>query len=226
MGALILSPRLEKVADFVTGKTVADIGTDHGKLLIYLAQKGRLENGIGSDVAKGPADACKKNVQTFGLTDTIEIRVGDGLKTLAPADAETVVIAGMGGELIAKILGACPDVVRSVKEFILQPMTNSDKLLKALPKLGIKVTDGALVQEGDKLYRIYKCEQGAEKLSDFETVICPAFKGEPLLKTLIEKEKTKAEKKLLGLQSGKADSKAECEKLRALIKELNDYEVK
>ena len=226
MGALILSPRLEKVADFITYKTVADIGTDHGKLLIYLAQKKNLQKGIGSDVAKGPADACRKNVQAFGLTDTIEIRVGDGLKTLMPTDAETVVVAGMGGELIAKILAACPDVVRSVKEFVLQPMTNSDKLLKALPELGIKVTDGALVQEGDKLYRIYKCEQGVSNLSDFETIICPAFKGEPLLEMLIEKEKTKAQKKLLGMQSGKADAEAECEKLRTLIKELDSYEIK
>ncbi|MBR3941884.1 MAG: SAM-dependent methyltransferase [Clostridia bacterium] len=226
MRAMMLTPRLEKVAGFVTGKTVADIGTDHGKLLIFLAQKGKMQKGIGSDVAKGPASACANNVAMHNLSDVIEIRVGDGLKTLVPGEVETVAIAGMGGELIAKILAECPDVVRSVKEFILQPMTNSDKLLKVLHKLGIKVMDGALVQEGDKLYRIYKCEQGAEKLSDFETVICPAFKGEPLLKTLIEREKTKAEKKLLGLQSGKADSEAECEKLRALIKELNDYEVK
>ena len=113
-----------------------------------------------------------------------------------------------------------------MKEFVLQPMTNSDKLLKALPEFGIKVTKGALVREGDKLYRIYKCEQGVSELSDFETVICPAFKDEPLLKLLIEKERTKAEKKLSGLQSGKADAKAECEKLRNLIKELNNYEIK
>ena len=226
MSALMLTPRLEKVADFITYKTVADIGTDHGKLLIYLAQKGRLQKGIGSDVAKGPADACRKNVAASCLNDSIEIRVGDGLKTLAPHDAETVVIAGMGGELIAKILAACPDVVRSAKEFVLQPMTNSDKLLKALPELGIKVTQGALVQEGDKLYRIYKCEQGVSELSDFETIICPTFKDEPLLKLIIEKEKTKAQKKLSGLQSGKADAKAECENLRTLIKELDSYEIK
>ncbi len=226
MKRLLLTPRLKKTADFVTNKTVADIGTDHGKLLIFLAQEARLEKGIGSDVAKGPAAACANNVREYGFADKIEIRVGDGLQTLAPYDAETVVIAGMGGELIAKILAACPAVVQSVKEFILQPMTNSDKLLKSLPELGIQVTEGALAKEGDKLYRIFKCEQGVSALSAFETVICPVFQNDPLLPLLIEREKAKAQKKLSGLQSGKADAEDACQELRNLIKELENYEVK
>ncbi len=224
MGALILSPRLECVADFVSNKTVADIGTDHGKLLIALAQNGKLKKGIGSDVAEGPASACRSNVLSFGFSDIIEIRVGDGLKTLVPGEAETVVIAGMGGELIAKILGACPETVRSAKEFVLQPMTNADKLLALLPELGIKVTDGCLAKEGDKLYRIFKCMPGKSELTPFETVICPVFKNDPLLSLLLAQELNKAQKKLSGLQSGKNDAKAECDALRALIKELENYE--
>ena len=123
-----LTNRLNAVVGLVTGKAVADVGCDHGKVPIKLILDCKCSKVIASDVNKGPVDACRKNVAKFGLSDKIDVRCGSGISTLEVSEVDTVVIAGMGGELIADIIDSEKEIAESVKEFIVQPMTSEEVL--------------------------------------------------------------------------------------------------
>lgn len=227
MDNIKLSPRLLKVAELILGKTVADIGTDHGKLLIYLLKKNIIEFGIGSDVAEGPASACRKNVSLYGLSENIEIRVGDGLETIRENEVQTIVIAGMGGELILKILGDNLNVAQSAKEIIVQPMTNIGKFLKGLSFLGLKVCDAHLVPEKDKLYQIFKLEKGREdNLKAIDFVIYPEHlkRKSEYLSELIKREMKKYKIQREGILNGGNANINELSNIDEIIKDLKAYE--
>lgn len=227
MNNIIISPRLVTVANMVSHYKVADIGTDHGKLLVYLYQKKRLKFGIGSDINEGPADSCRQNILKYGLKDKIEIRVGDGLKTIKSGEVDSIVIAGMGGKLILKILEENLEIAKSVSEIILQPMTNISKLLSGLNKLNFKISDASLVEEKDKLYQIFRIQDGVGSYDrPVDLIISPLYKqnNDPLLLELLKREIFKAKNKLEGLKkSGNAD-KNEISSTEKLLKELENYE--
>lgn len=227
MEKLKLTPRLLKVAELIEGETVADIGTDHGKLLIYLLQTGKIYSGIGSDVAEGPASACRKNVAVNGLSDKIEIRVGDGLATLSENEVQSIVIAGMGGELILRILKDNIDIALSAKELVVQPMTNIGKLLEGLTALGFAVADAHLVPEKDKLYQVFKLKKGkTENLKPLDFVICPVLveNKDKHLGELVKRELKKYRAKRDGMLSGTNTDGSLVSELDAIIKGLEYYE--
>lgn len=223
----ILTERLLAVSSMISGTKVADIGTDHGKLLIYLAMNNRLQHGIGSDVNVGPAESCSKNVSCYGYQNLIETRVGDGLETLCEGEADTIVIAGMGGELILNIINLNLDIALSAKEIVLQPMTNIHRLLLGLIDLGFTVVDGRLAKEKDKLYQIFKIKKGinnTQKLVD--EFISPVFreKNDPLLDELLKREIKKVKAKIKGLGSAELPDYKEIEISKKLLEELENYE--
>ncbi len=223
----ILSERLLTVSSMISGTKVADIGTDHGKLLIYLAINNRLQYGIGSDVNVGPAESCKKNVSNFGYQNIIDIRVGDGLETLKTHEAETIVVAGMGGELILKIINSSLDIAFSAKEIILQPMTNIHRLLKGLNDLGFIVVDGRLAKEKDKLYQIFKIKKGICTFKkNVDSYISPIFKmnNDPLLAELLKREIKKLKVKIRGLEDAEFPDYDEIKNSKKLLEELENYE--
>lgn len=227
MEKLKLTPRLLKVAELVEGNTVADIGTDHGKLLIYLCQSEKTEAGIGSDVAEGPASACRKNVALYGLSDKIEIRVGDGLATISEGEVESIVIAGMGGELILKILSDNLSVALSAKELIVQPMTNISRFLKGITALGLSVCEAHIVPEKDKLYQIFKLKKGVSNhLKSVDFVICPEHikANSPYLAELLRREIKKYKMQRDGILNGASFDENTVSELDAIIKELEKYE--
>ncbi|MBR2471176.1 MAG: SAM-dependent methyltransferase, partial [Clostridia bacterium] len=100
-----LTVRLKTVAD-LAGKSVslADIGTDHAYIPIYLMQKGLISKAVAADINKGPLERADKNIRKAGLSDKIVLRQSDGLDNIKDNEAETVVIAGMGGEIISHML--------------------------------------------------------------------------------------------------------------------------
>ena len=105
----MLDPRLLCVAKHIRrGSVLADIGTDHARLPVYLVEQGICPRAIASDLRRGPAEAARKTIRAAGLSETIEVRLGDGLTTVAAGEAGDIAIAGMGGETIAAILDACP----------------------------------------------------------------------------------------------------------------------
>ena len=103
-----ISRRLELVANLVTHNVIADIGTDHGYVPIYLYKQGKIKKAYACDVRTGPLEKCKQNIALYGAEDVIETRLGSGLIPLHPGEAETAIMAGMGGMLIVHILEDWP----------------------------------------------------------------------------------------------------------------------
>ena len=101
-----LSDRLQKIADFIEpGESVADIGTDHGFLPIALWEQGKSPHVILSDINSGPLEKARFNINKHFPEKQFDIRIGNGIQTIRPAEVDNIVIAGMGGLLIAEILG-------------------------------------------------------------------------------------------------------------------------
>lgn len=158
-----LTDRLNAVVSLVSGKKVADIGCDHGKVPIKLILSNTSDFVIASDVNEGPADACRRNVAKYGLTDKIEVRCGNGISVLEEGEVETIIIAGMGGELISTIISDNIRIAKSAKEIIMQPMTSEESLREFLTDNCFTITDEILAKEGEKIYVIIKAVTGAGK---------------------------------------------------------------
>lgn len=164
--AVKLSPRLLAAAELVdTNGSVCDVGTDHALLPCYLYQKG-VKNIIASDINDGPLVAARETIEKYiGADCPIRLVKSDGLRSIDYAD--NVIVAGMGGELIARIVSECsflkPDI-----SFILQPMTKAEILRRELYKNGFRITAERAAEEGDKLYVIIKAEYTgiSEEISD------------------------------------------------------------
>ena len=101
---MILSPRLLKIAKCIDCDTLADIGTDHGYIPIFAMNNGLCKKAIACDINKGPLLSAKENIELYNLSDKIETRLSNGLLSLSPMEADTIVIAVMGGLLIRDIL--------------------------------------------------------------------------------------------------------------------------
>lgn len=152
---LNLNARLRKIAELVPpNRCTADIGTDHGYIPIELVNKGIALHGIASDINKGPLLRAHENIQKHNLESLIETRLGSGLSTLSPDDAEVIIIAGMGGILISEILKASKEIVNSAKLLVLQPMTAVTELRQYLVENGFGIESEHLAAEEDKLYNI------------------------------------------------------------------------
>lgn len=135
-----MDERLTAVAAMVReGSRVADIGTDHARLPVWLVSCGKCPSAIASDLREGPARSAARNVQKAGLSEQISVRLGDGLNTVQPQEADDIVIAGMGGETIAAILGAVDWVRDPHYRLILQPMTRAEELRKWLLLNGFSI---------------------------------------------------------------------------------------
>ena len=107
------------------GARLADIGTDHAYLPIELIQNNVIISAVAGDVHNGPYKAAKEHVENLGLQKKISVRLGNGLAVLSPAEVDTVVIAGMGGQTIIEILDQQPGIVQSLKRLVLQPMVGA-----------------------------------------------------------------------------------------------------
>ena len=135
-----LSERLRMAAGLVTkGNIVADIGCDHAYTSIYLCKEGIAPRVIAMDVNRGPLLMAKKHVEEEGLGETIALRLSDGLKELVPGEAETILLCGMGGLLMMKILTDCPETTAAAKELILQPQSEVGEVRHFLHNSGLKM---------------------------------------------------------------------------------------
>ena len=156
-----LSIRLKTVAEAVTpGNRVADIGTDHGYVPIYLVKNNLSPGGIAMDVNKGPLEKAKEHIRAEKLSGKIATRLGNGLAPLEPGETDTVVIAGMGGDLICKILKAKPEFLIEGKELILQPQSEWFKGRQILKEYRYQIEKEWFLKEDGKYYVIIKAELG------------------------------------------------------------------
>lgn len=156
-----LTPRLLAIAEAAkNAKVLADIGTDHAYVPVYMCLELGTEKAIAADINKGPLERAEANIEKYGLGDRITTRLSDGLKKFEANDADTVVIAGMGGTLIAKILEDSPQMKKEDISFVLQPMTAEEELRRYLIENGYAIKDERLAREGEKLYTIITAEVG------------------------------------------------------------------
>lgn len=162
-----ISERLKTVASFVrTSRTIADIGTDHGYIPIYLCLEDAIDKAIACDVNREPVRRAECNINMYGLGSRIETRLGDGLKPLKQNETEGVVIAGMGGMLIIEILDECLEKTGEINELVLQPQTDVDKVRKYLHKIGFKIDDEDMIFEDGIYYNVIRAVRGREKYNN------------------------------------------------------------
>ena len=160
----MLTPRLKAAADMVgVSACVADIGTDHGYIPVYLALSGKAGRIIASDVNPGPLETARRNAGKSGVSDKIEFMLADGLRGMEALGIEAAVIAGMGGENIAAIMDASPWVKEQGVRLILQPMTRLGFLSNRLDDSGYAIRDEVLVKDGGRIYPVLLVSAGMSR---------------------------------------------------------------
>lgn len=154
---LKLSRRLQLIADYVTaGSRVADIGSDHAMLPVYLLQIDKCPSAIAGELNRGPFEAARKQGAEAGLTARLTVRQGDGLNVLQPGEADTVTIAGMGGSLMSDILeaGHTAGKLDGVTELVLQPNVGEEVVRGWLLKHNWYLKSESIVEEDGKIYEV------------------------------------------------------------------------
>ena len=226
-----LTPRLKIIADSIQGfETLADIGSDHAYLPIYLVKNGRVKIVIATDVNSGPAEISRKRIKNHGLEPKVSVREGNGLRVINPGEAEVIVIAGMGGILIGDILDKGIDVAKSARLLILQPMRDSEKVREWLLEHGFDIIDEELVKDQDKIYEVIWSQLGEEA----GEVKGPLFIGEkiiekkhPLLEEFIYRRVKELEKVMIALEAMDSDNcrerAEECRAMLAYYKEVAEW---
>lgn len=189
-----LSRRLQAVADTVTkGNRVADVGCDHAYISIYLIRNDIAPKVIAMDVNKGPLKRASENIKTYGYDRAIDTRLSDGLHSLIPGEADTILIAGMGGALAIKILEEGFKAVEKAKELILQPQSEIYLVRKFLHQSNFAIVREQMVKEDGKYYFIIKA-QPEESVKAYDREVHYQYgkllleQKEPLLEEFLERE--------------------------------------
>lgn len=199
-----LTPRLLEIANKVDrGSIVADIGTDHGYVPVYLIENKISDKVIACDINEGPLKSAMNYIGKKKYQNSISTRLGNGLNPLNPNEVDTVIIAGMGGILISDILKQDKKIADTIDEFILQPMVASDELRKYLKENGYKIIDEKLTREDNRFYEIIIAVHGNQEIKDeiyYEVGYKLIENKDPLLKDYLLKKINKTEKILKSIE--------------------------
>ena len=160
-----LSKRLQAIYDMVPGGILADVGSDHGKLVISLFENGVISKGYAIENKEGPYKRLVANIKKHHLLDDVIPMFSDGISELPPS-VETVVIAGMGGNTIIDILKAHPLKLKNVKTIIVDAHSNVPEIRKEICKLGYVIEDEDIIEEDGIYYEIIKFLAGETAFLD------------------------------------------------------------
>lgn len=164
-----ISKRLRTVASLISeGNILADVGTDHGYVPIYLMQQGKIPGAIAMDINRGPLERAKEHIALFGMGNYIETRLSDGLAALKAGEAESILVAGMGGGLVMHILEAGSEIARTAKELILQPQSELERVRRFLEENGYVTDEEDMVFEDGKYYPMMRVHYAPEKIAQKE----------------------------------------------------------
>lgn len=159
-----LSKRMYAVASLVTtGNRIVDIGTDHAYIPIFLIQEQRIPSAIAMDVNEGPLMRAEEHIQEYALEDRIETRLSDGFRKLKVGEADSAIIAGMGGNLVMRILKEHWNITCSLKECILQPQSEIAKVRAFLLEEGFLFIEEDMVLDDEKYYPMMKVVPPSQK---------------------------------------------------------------
>lgn len=221
-----LDHRLSTALPFVRpGAVVADVGTDHAYLPVVLTGSGRAARAVASDIHRGPIERAAQHVAEYGLTDRIATVCTDGLEGIRSYAPTDIIIFGMGGELIARIVGDAPWVKDPAIRLILQPMTHAECVRRYLAGEGFALVDEVLSCEGGKIYQTIVAEFTGEPYEiDDVTAELGCFaqhkKNEPLRVPFITHRIAVLEAAAAGKEKAGVDTAAErqyIERLRACL---------
>lgn len=196
-----LSDRMRMNVSLVPkGARVADIGCDHGYASIWLVQHGIARTVVAMDVNEGPIQRAREHVSQAGLDSRIACRKSDGLEKLRPGEVDTLLIAGMGGPLMIRILREGAAVMQAVQTLILQPQSEPDEVRKFLLRQGfVPVEEKSCLEDGKYYFAICAKRQEAGRCERWEEEWQYRFgtylvnKRDPVLKRYLLKEKGKYE---------------------------------
>ena len=207
--ALELSPRLWALADWVEPgcRCLADIGTDHGYIPAALLLEGRVQRAVASDIAPAPLDRARATAERWGLTERMDLRLGNGLEVLAPGEADAVVIAGMGGDTLVDILAAAPWCRETA--LLLQPMSRAEVLRPWLAENGFSIRRERLVQDRGVLYPILDVSGGEMALSESEAWGGVLLGDDPLWGRFLEEQILRLRRAAAGLSRARDSALAE-----------------
>lgn len=156
-----LTPRLMTAAHLAKGaQRIIDVGCDHGYLSAYMVTDGGALFSYACDVNEGPLQKAEETIEQLDISDKVETILCDGLQPFDGHEADTVFICGMGGELIADIIGAVTWTSNGNHSFVLQPMTRSEKLREYLDKKGFHIDKEVFVKEDFRLYCVMLVKGG------------------------------------------------------------------
>ena len=163
---LELTPRLGQIAAWIRpGAHLADVGTDHAYLPVWLTLQGRVASAIASDLRLGPLDRARQTGRRYGVEGRITYRLGNGLSAVRPEECDTIVIAGMGGENIAQILARAPWTADGGHTLLLQPQSRAEVLRAFLAEHGYAIRREALVRDRGFLYPVMEAGAGEMHLT-------------------------------------------------------------
>lgn len=216
-----LPPRLRAIAGLVpSGSRVADVGTDHAYIPVYLVLTGICPSAIAGDISEGPLENARRTVEKYGLADKIRTILSPGLDRFAPGSVDAVVIAGMGGDQIGKIVKAAPWLRSPEMTLIVQPMSMQEKCRVVLNELSFACEKEVWVEEGRRRYVAMRYRFNPESLAPLDELT--AFVGtalhseDPLAKSYLRGRADKLRRMLEGMTRSPR-LRGESDRCRALL---------
>lgn len=218
-----LSKRLAAVAAYVPKNSrLADVGSDHAYLPLFLVEKGHIDFAVAGEVVQGPYQSALANVTQASKQEQIQVRLANGLAAIDSSDQiDTITIAGMGGRLIADILSAGMDKLANVQRLILQPNNREDELRIWLEENGFQIVAEEIVVENQKFYEILVVEQGQMTLNQLEKRFGPYLMQEKSA-DFIAKWQNEARKLSHSLEKVPLDHQDDITLLREKIKAIKE----
>lgn len=231
-GISMLSARLKAVAELVTpGLRIADIGTDHAYIPIWLVGHGICPSAIAMDVREGPLGRAKENIRRAGLEKRIKTRLSDGFEALHRGEVQSVVIAGMGGLLMRRILQNGANLLPGLHELILEPQSDPDAVRHFLQDCDYVITRENMILDSGKYYPLFRavpqeCSSAQKKLckdeADFLYGRLAIEQSNPVLKEFLQKRQEKLEKICRAIENHPTENA--CRRLEELRGEIRVIE--
>ncbi len=211
----------------IPGRPAADIGTDHGFVPIYLLAQNTVPYAVMTDINEGPLEIAKANLEAEGISPAVySLRLGDGLAPLKESEVGSVVIAGMGGELIENILDEDSEKSHSFDRFILQPRTQANELRYYLSTNAFRTIDYRLVKEKGRICEIIVVQPCAAAELFPDTALISEFllsKRDPLICEFVDGKLKAADIVIESLKEAKSrDAEGLIDIWRAIRSELKD----
>lgn len=220
---------MKAVAGMVTsGGVLADVGTDHGYIPIALIQRQKITGAIAMDINRGPLARAQENIASAQLGDYIQTRLSDGVAALGEGEADSILIAGMGGELVIHILSEGEKVCKAASELILQPQSDIRKVREYLRLHHYKIVDEDMICEDGKYYPMMRvvnveADEAWLKMNEPTRVACDIYgplllrNGNPVLRRFLVRQHRQLTQILQTLQA-----QTESEKITTRIAEVSE----